>query len=193
MGILGQCYFCKRKQSVANKLCNNCGENLDKQKRSGRVKYWIDYRVNGKPRRESVSSFKDLNGYSIEDARIALSKRQIQKREKRILDMLSEYKMTFNEMTDWYVGLPSVKKLASYDIIKIKLRIFNSEFGAMVVNDIKPVNLENYQAKRTGDGVAPSTIDQEIGKVRAMIYKAFDNDLVGGDTIKKFKKFKKTT
>ena len=96
MSILAECPFCKRKQSVKNKLCK-CGENLDKLKRSRKVRYWINYRLpGGKQRRESVSAFKDLNGYSIEDARIALSKRQIQKREKRILDMLPESTITLN-------------------------------------------------------------------------------------------------
>jgi integrase len=61
----------------------------------------------------------------------------------------------------------------------------------MIVNQIKPVNLENYQAKRLKGGAKPATVDQEIGKARAMVYKAFDNDLVGGDTIKTFKRIKK--
>ena len=59
------------------------------------------------------------------------------------------------------------------------------------MSQIKPVNLENYQTKRLKKDAKPATVDQEIGKSRAMVYKAFDNDLVGGDTIKTFKRIKK--
>jgi integrase len=84
-----------------------------------------------------------------------------------------------------------VKTLASYDIIRIKLDIFNKEFGDSLVGEIKTVDLENYQAKRLNEGAKPATVDQEIGKARAMVYKAFDNDIIGGDTIKAFKRIKK--
>jgi len=61
----------------------------------------------------------------------------------------------------------------------------------VVVSQIKPAALENLQAKRKVEGKADATIDQEIGAARTVINKAFDNDLVGGDTLKVFKKVKK--
>lgn len=62
MSILAECPFCHKRQSAKNKRCK-CGEDMDKLKRSKKVKYWITYRMpNGKQRRESV-------GYSIEEAR----------------------------------------------------------------------------------------------------------------------------
>jgi len=191
MSILAECPICHRKQASKNKTCK-CGLNLDEAKKSKKVRYWISYRMpDGKQRRESVSTFEDLNPYSIKDARDALSKREVQKKEKRLFDMLPESQMTFNELTDWYLDLEKVKSLASYDIIKIKLDIFNAEFGNRLISDIKPVDLENYQAKREGQGKAPATIDQEIRKVKAMVFKAFDNDLVSGDVIKTFKRINK--
>ena len=69
MAILAECPFCHNKQVVKNKECK-CGTDLDKAKRSKKVKYWISYRLpDGTERRQSVDSFEDLNGYSIEDAR----------------------------------------------------------------------------------------------------------------------------
>jgi integrase len=56
---------------------------------------------------------------------------------------------------------------------------------------LKPVVLENYQAKRKAQGQADSYIDQQIAMARAMVNKAFDNDIVSGDTIKIFKRVKK--
>ena len=99
MAILSECPTCGRKQSTKNKNCQ-CGENLDRAKKSGRVNYWISYRLpGGKQRRESVAAMEGLAGNSIDDARTALSKRAIQKKEKRILDILPESKITFGKLT----------------------------------------------------------------------------------------------
>jgi integrase len=192
MAILAQCPICRKKQSVKNKMCT-CGQNLDRAKKSNRVKYWIVYRLpDGKQRKEYVGSFEDLNGFSIEDARIAESKRKTQKRENRLLDIKPDSKMTFQELANWYLNLEKVKSLASYNTIKISLVKFNAAFGDMILSKIKSADLENYQAKRLKTGLAPATIDHEIGKAKTMINKAFDNDLVGGDTLKAFKRVKNT-
>lgn len=91
MAILSECPLCRRKQSIRNKSCI-CGNELDRAKRSKKVKYWINYRLpGGKQRREFV-------GFSVEEARDAEGKRRSQKRENRIFDMLPESKMTFNEL-----------------------------------------------------------------------------------------------
>jgi len=185
MAILAECPTCKLKQSVKNKVCK-CGENLDKAKRSERVRYWVSFRLpGGKQRRELV-------GTSIEEARAAEGKRRGQKKEGRFFEMLPASKITFNELVKWYLGIEKVKSLASYDIIKISLNKFNAVFGDMVISQIKPVDLENYQAKRLKNGKAPGTVDHEIRKAKTMIRKAFDNDLVGGDTLKAFNRIKKT-
>lgn len=52
-------------------------------------------------------------------------------------------------------------------------------------------DLENYQAKRLKKNKAPATVDHEIGKAKTMIFKAFDNDLVGVSTWKAFRSVKK--
>ena len=79
MAILAECPICRNKQSVKNKLCK-CGQDLDKSKRSQKVRYWISYRMpDGKQRRESVGAFEGLSAYSKTDAEIAMSKRDVQK------------------------------------------------------------------------------------------------------------------
>ena len=98
MAILAECPKCRRKQSVKNKSCT-CGQDLDKAKRSRNVKYWISYRLpGGKQRRELI-------GTSIEEARDAEGKRRTQKRENRIFDILMDSKITFKELTEWYLNL----------------------------------------------------------------------------------------
>ena len=184
MAILAECPGCHKKQSVSNRLCD-CGEDLVKAKKSKRVRFWINYRLpGGKQKRESV-------GYSIEEAKDADGKRRSQKRENRIFDIKPDAKMSFYELTKWYLNLESVKALARYPILKINLNSFNAVFGDNIVNTLKPVDLENYQVKRKAQGQADSYIDQQIAMARAMINKAFDNDIVSGDIIKMFKRVKK--
>jgi integrase len=184
MAVLAECPQCHRKQATRNKACS-CGRDLDKAKRSKLVRYWIQYRLpGGKQRKEFV-------GDSIEEARDADGKRRVQKRENRIFDIKPEAKMTFQQLTDWYLGLEKVKARAYYGTLQINMDSFNSEFGNVIVNQIKAADLENYQAKRKSTGYADSYVDQEIGAARTMINKAFDNNLVGGDTLKTFKGVKR--
>jgi len=189
MAILAECPICRARQSVKNKVCK-CGEDLDKAKGSKRVKYWIAYRLpGGKQRRESVKG-ENLNPYSIEDARKFHSKRVVQKAENRILDIKQDTKMTFNEITKWYLDLEKVKALASYKTIEIYLNKFNKELGKKIVGSIKLMALENLQAKRKKEGLKPKTIDDEINYAKTVIIKAFNNDMVGGDVLKTFQRVK---
>ena len=83
MSILAECPLCHKKQSVRKKFCK-CGADLDKLKgQKEKVKYWIQYYLAGKQRRESI-------GYSIEEAKDADGKRRVQKREKRIFKSFQE-------------------------------------------------------------------------------------------------------
>jgi len=191
MGIMAECPYCHRKQSVRNKVCG-CGADLDKlKKQKEKVKYWISYRLpGGRQKRHSVDTFKDLNGYSIEDARKADAKRTVQKAENRIMDIKPDSKMTFNELAEWYLDLEKVKALASYETIKIYLNKFNKVFGNTTINKVKAADLENHQEKRKKEGYKPKTIDDELNYMKTIIIKAFDNDIVGGDTLKAFRKVK---
>ena len=190
MAILAECPFCHKKQATKNKRCT-CGADLDQAKGSKKVKYWISYRLpNGKQKREAVSG-EDVNSYSIESAREMESKRIVQKKEKRIFDIKPDANMTFHELAVWYLSLEKVKALASFWERKLSLKKFNKAFGDMIVSRIKPADIENYQARRTADGLANATIDHEVGAARIMINKSFDNDKVSGDTLKVFKAVKK--
>ncbi len=186
MAILAECPQCHFKQKVTNKLCGDCGGNLDKLKKQQKVKYWIQYRLpDGKQRKECV-------GTSIEEARAAEGKRKAQKVENpRILQKIPEEKMTFQELTEWYLSLEKVKSQAYYPTLKINLASFNVELGAKIISQIKPVDLENYQAKRKAAGYSDSYVDQEVTAAKTVVNKAFDNDFVSGETVKVFKRVKK--
>ena len=173
MAILAECPFCRNKQAAKNKVCK-CGADLDKAKRSKKVTYWISFRIPIGQDEEGRIIYKQRRepvGKSIEKARDADGKRRAQKRENRIFDMLPESKMTFQELTKWYLELKTVKKLKSYTRIKQALNNFNATFGYMIAGDIKPIHLENYQEDRESKGRAPATIDMEMSIAKTMIIK----------------------
>lgn len=181
MAVLVECPICHKKQSVNSRLCA-CGEDLTKAKKSKRVRFWINYRLpGGKQKRESV-------GFSIEEAKDAEGKRRSQKRENRIFDIKPDSKMNFDELKAWYLQLEKIKSLAYYPILKINLNSFNSSFGNIIISKIKPIDLENYQVMRKAQGQSDSYIDSQIGAARAMINKAFDNDMISGDVVKVFRR-----
>jgi integrase len=192
MTILAECPNCHHKLARKRKVCK-CGQSMDKAKKAQKVKYWINYKLpNGRYSRENINSFEDLNGYSIEDAEAALAKRRVDKIENpNMFDIKVDTKMTFNELTKWYLGLEKVKDMASYDTICISLKKFNMVFGSRIVSKVRPADLENYQAMRQRAGMADATIDHEIGKTKTMIFKAFDNGMVSPDTLRTFRKVKK--
>ncbi|MFI5329613.1 MAG: tyrosine-type recombinase/integrase [Desulfobaccales bacterium] len=195
MAILAECPLCHKKQAVKNRLCA-CGEDLVKAKRQKKVRYWVNYRLpNGQQRREYVGNDPDDQAgrpLGIEAARAAEGKRKAQKKENPgILEKVPAEKMTIAELSEWYLDLNPVKKLASYDRIKGALANFNREFGGRIVSRLKPLDLENYQERREQAGRAPATIDMEISLVKTMMIKAFDNDLVDGRTVKAFRTIKR--
>jgi len=196
MAILAECPTCHNKQSVKNKRCvrQECGRDLDKAKRSKLVKYWIKYRLSdGRQKKEYVGTFNGLSGTSITDAKDAMAKRTAEKKENRLplFDILEESKMTFNDLAKWYLKQSAVKRLSSYDRVTLALNNFNAVFGKWLVNDVKQVDLENYQENRKGAGRADATVDMEVKIAQTAVTKAFDNDLIDGRALKAFRKTKR--
>ncbi|MFO8166223.1 MAG: site-specific integrase, partial [Desulfatiglandales bacterium] len=168
------------------------GRDLDKAKKAKKVRYWINYRQpDGKQKRAYVGSFKDLNGYSIEDARKANSKFEVNKAEKRLLDIKQDTEMTFRQLSDWYLDLEDIKSAPSYRIICIRLKNVNTEIGNKIVSDIKPTDLENYRAKREKQNLSDSYIDDEITAGKTVVNRAFENGMISIDTLRNFKSVKK--
>ncbi|MGO9370835.1 MAG: tyrosine-type recombinase/integrase [Syntrophobacteraceae bacterium] len=193
MAILAECPQCHKKQSIRNKACA-CGNDLDKTKRSQKVRYWIDYIVpgTGKAKREPVAGANDPRAYSIEEARAAEGKRKAQRVETpRILQEAPQERMTFEKLSDWYLKLEKIKGTKYYKTLQINFKNFNADFGEMLISQLKPIDLENYQAKRKKAGKSDSYTDQDIGAARAMVNKAFENDMIGGEVVKVFRRVKR--
>jgi integrase len=197
MSILAQCPQCRRKQSNKNKKCA-CGLDLNKAKKNRRVKFWITYRLpRGQQRRESVAAFEDLDPFSIDDARDAMAKRKVQKRERKLFDMEPEADFTFSQLTEWYLPFEKDRITAGdisemyYKVKETNLKNFNSVFGDMVVNQLLPADLNRYKAIRKQAKKSDSYIDQEVGAAKSMVICAFYNRKVGAETLRVFRSVKK--
>jgi hypothetical protein len=171
MAVLQECPICHRTQSLKNKKCCKCENNLDTAKRSNQIKYYVDYFLSSGKRK------RDFIGFSIKEAKDADHKIKIQKRENRYFDPIPDSNITFKELSKWYLNQQDKEKDYHY-ILSLNLKKFNSEFGKDVVNDIKPIDLENFQAKLKKDNLSDSYVDQIIGAAKAVINKAFDNDKI---------------
>ena len=182
MAILAECPRCRRKQSRNNDECVSCGQDLNKAKRSQKLRYWISYRMPG------GRQCRELVGTSIEEAKDAEGKRRSQKREHRFSwDMLAGTDITFNDLVDWYLDLEKVKKLKALASTSCRIQNFNRVLGGKLLSDIKNVDLENYQAMRSQQGAKNTTIDLEMREVKRVINKAWMNDMVSGKILKAFK------
>ena len=105
--------------------------------------------------------------------------------------MLPESKITVKELCDWYLGLASVKRLASFKRLGYSLANTIGALGDRPCHSLKPVDIENYQAARITAGLKAVTVDYEVTTLKIVIKKAFDNDLIGGDVFKAFRGIKK--
>jgi integrase len=188
MAIKAECPLCHKKQSVKNKVCS-CGQDMDKAKRSKKVKYHITYRVNGKQKQEFV-------GHSIEDARNADAGRKTQKRENKledILDIQADARMTFNEFTAWYIPIEKTRcetKGIGFRRKQNCLDNFNAVFGNTIVRDVSLADLERYKLDRSKE-VSDRTIDYEIGEVKKMMRTAWNDNKISGKTWKMFDSLEK--
>jgi integrase len=169
---------------------------MDKAKKSKRVKYWIQYRLpDGKQKKESLAKFKDLNEYSIDDARKAEAQRTVQKTEGRIEEMFTykkESTWTFSQLAEWWFKQDSVKARSDCGRLEIAFNKFNQVFGDRLIRDVKLSELKNYQSQRRKEGQANSTTDHETHSAAKAAVKAawFDNE-VSAETWKTWQNFKK--
>lgn len=201
MAILAECPVCHTRQSKRNKKCIGwldkksdlkCMQNLDDAKKAKKVRYHITYRMSdGKQRWESVGAFEGLDPFSVSNAQNALAKRKVQKKERRLFDMLPDSNVTFSELIDWFLDLDKVKSKAYYKTLNSNLKHFKDIFGADLVSSLKPVDLENFQIKMKKADYSDSYIDSITEAAKNFIYKAFDNDKIGGECLKPFRKTKK--
>jgi len=118
------------------------GEDLDRAKRSKRVKYWISYRIPG-----SRKKYRQVVGLSIKKAKDADSKRKVQKRENRIFDMIPkdsnitnaefEFKKIKHPNPEYSQIIWRVEKLYGYQEVEITYLLTLGELENYNVNELE--------------------------------------------------------
>lgn len=177
---------CKHRCSARRKRCPNCGAELDKLKNRGRLRYVVEWRTpDGKKARHTCSTYAEAAALDGEkkDAKI----------KGKVSKLLPDSRSSFQDLTDWYLGLEKTQELAEYKN-KTKqgnLKRFNDHFGAWQPVDLKKSALENFQVSLKKEGLSPSYIDAIIGAARTMVKAAWDDDMIAGDCLKPFNKTKR--
>ena len=188
MAILAECPICHRRQRTKNKRCVKCEGDLDRQKQSGKVKYWIIYRLNGKQIWEPAI---DENGenLSIADARAAEGKRLGQRKEKIITILnIKPQQVTLNELVDWYLKQDYLKDRKNKER---NLRGFNQLFGPRAVDSIKNSDLLNYQARLQKEGLKDASIDNKMSSIKAAVNQAVRDKKISREVAETFSSVKK--
>lgn len=182
MSVLIEC-TCHTKQSVRNKVCQ-CGQDLSKLKRSGKARYWINFKVEGKQRREYV-------GTSIEEARDADGKRRGQRREGRIFDMLPVSDLTMKKAIEAFLNLNTTKKLASYVRVASALKHVSEALGDKLVRGIKTSELDDYCRGRLEKGASKASVTMERTYIKAVVSSAVNDGLLDIRVLQNFKNVKR--
>jgi integrase len=113
-------------------------------------------------------------------------------KQREHLDWVERQPLTFNQLVDWYLELPSVKGRRYYsDIVRYTegwRQFFSENFGEILVEDIKPSMVEKYRHERlkqtsyrgknpTKLKVAPATVNKEVATLKRMFNLAIREDL----------------
>jgi len=129
--------------------------------------FYIDYRVNGRRKRERIGSEKKL-------AQITLKKRYIEIAEGKFLDKKTDVKERFSEFSHTYIEMyakPNKRSWKKSDATHIKR--FLSEFGHLNLQEITTFKIEQYKQQRIKQ-VSPATVNRELACLKVMFKKAVE-------------------
>ena len=110
MGILVECPKCKARGITARKFCK-CGYQVQK---SNSMNFWIDDYSSGKRTRERI-------GRSKQAAENRLREVETAKAEGKHIKTNRSSMISLGEIYNWYLELPEVLSLSSYNTLKGRL------------------------------------------------------------------------
>ena len=151
--------------------------------------YWFIFTYKGKTYRERIGREKELPLTSAKHIAGELRSRII----KGEYIPLKEESLTFREISskylEWYKSSrPDLRKRTLKEMER-KITLLNSHFGNMEVVSISEWTIENYKSRRIKEGVKPSTINNELPTLRAVLRKAKEWGLISRE-LPKIKMFK---
>ena len=90
---------------------------------------------------EKVGEFKKL-------AERAYQKKMVEWAEKKYLDIKEESKLTLSQLVMWFLELPAVRQIEALKDIERACRDLDKVFGPVLVKEIKPGMVEEFQRRR---------------------------------------------
>lgn len=182
MAILVECPKCRKRTSLKNNKCS-CGFSI--KKHSGKD-YWIDFRVNGKRKREKI-------GKSKQAAENRLRQVETQTAEGRYIEKDKNVSQTLGSIIQWYLKLPEVKELSSFIRIRESLRNIKRLLGKETV--VKHITLNGillYRKSRgreesrkyPGKRITVATMNREVTSIKTALNRAVTYEKISSNPIK---------
>ncbi|MEW6170760.1 MAG: site-specific integrase [Candidatus Omnitrophota bacterium] len=125
--------------------------------------WFIDYRANGRRKREKVGPSKVL-------AETIFKKRKVQIAENKFLDIKKEQKVKFEDFSEEYLSLHSKLKKSYYTDVKI-VNLLKKFFGGKYLYEITSLDVEKFKSMRAKE-VSPATVNRALAVLKSMFNRA---------------------
>ena len=131
--------------------------------------FWIDYPLpDGKRVRKKIGTNKKL-------AEIILKKRKVEIAENRHLNVRKDNKIKFEDFAKTFLDVYSRPNKRSWMTDYYNLKMLKTFFGGRYLYQIKPKDIEEFKAKRSGE-VSPATCNRELAILKTLLTKAVEWD-----------------
>jgi hypothetical protein len=90
---------------------------------------------------------------------------------------------TVRDLSNWYMQLPKVQQLTSYERKVFASVHLLKHLGSKRLVNVDADTLEQYRERRAGEGAQSGTIDYEIGALSAMYHLAMKRKKIQGDLV----------
>jgi len=144
--------------------------------------WFIDYRVNGRRKREKIGTSKAL-------AETVLKKRKVEIAEGKFLDIKKEQKVKFEELSQIYLDIHARPNKKSYHSDEDLIKTLSRFFGGKYLYEITSMAVEQFKAERAKE-VSPATVNRALACLKCMFNKAIEWDKAEVNPVKKVKLFK---
>ena len=162
---------CRKRNPLGTKTCSNCGQSL---KRGGGLVYWIEWREEGRKKRQRIGPSKEAAELRLGEIRKALV-------EERHIDRDKGARMCLGELVRWYLSLPEVQAKKSYKRDQQLLAAISRHLGEKtLVKDISEGVMDGYATQRLcedsparkGEKIKPATVNKERMQLNTALNKA---------------------
>ena len=162
---------CRKRNPLGTKTCSNCGQSL---KRGGGLVYWIEWREEGRKKRQRIGPSKEAAELRLGEIRKALV-------EERHIDRDKGARMCLGELVRWYLSLPEVQAKKSYKRDQQLLAAITRYLGEKtLVKDISEGLMDGYATQRLsedsparkGEKIKPATVNKERMQLNTALNRA---------------------